>query len=323
MLNYFLWTIRNLPSDDEEKISTFCWQYHPIGIQVRPSMLCPQSDHKMNSALFPIMEDKLNALEPDEIQDGEFELKYSAFKIPKIIDLDIYFDRKPCIDFFDNFKKEFPKLITHDSSIPHQDWLLEWKKDFKPFCLIEPYWVVPTWLSVPSHVSKILRIDPGMAFGTGEHETTQLAAGMLCQVKEKSSVLDVGTGTGILALLASLEGAERVTAIDIDSEAYRVAQENFILNKMPKINLILGPLTFINEKFDLIVANIIESTLIYLKLELIHLMKPKGKLILSGILFENRIQFINSFLLNTDLKLEQEKVSGEWCSFLITKQTVY
>src|SRR5690606_13567455 len=112
-----------------------------------------------------------------------------------------------------------------------------------------------------------LYIDPGMAFGTGTHETTRIAAELMVdaiQSENVSSVLDVGTGTGILAMIAAKSGARAIDAIDIDPESERVANENFARNGCAEIRASTTPLETIQKQYQMVVANIIDGVLIRL-----------------------------------------------------------
>src|SRR5690606_7022875 len=135
----------------------------------------------------------------------------------------------------------------------------------------------------PSEAKRVLRIDPGMAFGTGTHETTQLAAQILSDLAAKQplvSVLDVGTGTGILALLAELLGAEVVQATEIDSEARRVARENLVRNASRSVVVLEDQLESLSNTFQVVMANIIDGVLLELGADLCRRVKPGGHLIL-------------------------------------------
>jgi ribosomal protein L11 methyltransferase len=208
----------------------------------------------------------------------------------------------------------------------HKDWLEEWKKGFKPFPLVGPFWVVPSWFEAPAEAEIPLAIDPGMAFGTGTHATTQMAAALLHRVFKKTEgakakqVIDVGTGTAILAILARLSGAERVVGIDIDPEATRVARENIERNQVSGVEVQDLLLEEVRESFDLVVANIIDGVLLNLKQDLVRVLKYDGKMILTGILEERENQFIDEFLQGTDLKIELRLAKDEWVGFLLSSR---
>lgn len=237
-------------------------------------------------------------------------------------DIDVFFNSRPTQEFFDQVRTLNSNIRLEVFEEEHKDWLEEWKKGFKPFCLVGPYWVVPSWEKAPAEAEFPLWIDPGMAFGTGTHATTQLAAALIYKwfqkplFNEPIEALDVGTGTAILAMLARYCGADDVMAIDIDPEATRVAKENIILN--PKASQVVVSdvlLEEIKSSFHLVIANIIDGVLINIKSDLLRVLKPGGHLIVTGILEERETMFIDEFLKNTNLKIERRLTKDEWVGF--------
>ena len=187
------------------------------------------------------------------------------------------------------------------------------------------YWIVPSWLESPVSPDKTFSIDPGMAFGTGTHATTQLCALQIYKLFKSSpaeSALDVGTGTGILALLCTRLGVKTIAGIDNDPEAVRTARQNQVLNQSnfpTSIAFSEQSLDELTEKFDVVIANIIDGVLVRLFLDLLMKVKMPGFLVLSGILIEREDQFIDDILkiaqtqemiLETVLRLEKD----EWVS---------
>ncbi len=178
---------------------------------------------------------------------------------------------------------------------------------------------MPSWENAPQDCIPLF-IDPGMAFGTGTHETTQLCAELIYEAIRQNqiqSMVDVGTGTGILSFLASKMGVPHVLGTDNDLEAIRVARENAILNNV-NMEFSHQDLSQISQRFDLVVANIIDGILIRLKENLIRKMNPQGKLILSGIILENDQEFKEEFLKGTQLKIEKRLQKGEWVGYLLS-----
>lgn len=164
-----------------------------------------------------------------------------------------------------------------------ENWMENWKQYFKPVS-IPPYTILPTWESVPSQ-SMPIWIEPKMAFGTGTHETTQLVAGELPTiVTAGDQVLDIGTGSGILAIIAEKCGADSVMALDIDPIAIENAQENCELNQCERITLLTGSLADVNDTFNVILANVNAVVLRELADVIIDRIAPGGTLLLSGIL---------------------------------------
>jgi ribosomal protein L11 methyltransferase len=241
--------------------------------------------------------------------------------------LEAYFENPISLEAFEPVK-HFDKSISIEmQKETHKDWMSEWKKGFHAFELMNPYWVVPSWESVPSQCTHPLRIDPGMAFGTGTHDTTKAAAQFtvewfqgLRKNAQSPRVLDVGTGTGILAMIAAYEKASIVYGTEIDPVARETAKENILLNKLESTVQIsddqVENFAEKNEKFDLVIANIIDGILLKLKPYLLAVMKPDAKLILSGILVEREGSFAPQFL-TEDLVLEKRICKGEWLAYQV------
>jgi ribosomal protein L11 methyltransferase len=155
-----------------------------------------------------------------------------------------------------------------------------------------------------------------MAFGTGTHETTQVVAQLLQNESQNSaheSVLDVGTGSGILAVLAHHLGFETVNGNDNDPECLRVAQENVIINKAESsVNILQDDISEISDSYDIVIANIIDGVLIQIQKDLVRCLKPGGRLIVSGILRERWPLFKEKFILNSRLHVKEVIEKGDW-----------
>ena len=174
--------------------------------------------------------------------------------------------------------------------VPYGDWAEGWKQYFKPRKVGRRIVVAPTWEAyTPSGDEIVVRIDPGMAFGTGQHETTTLCVQALEDVLPRyprARVLDVGTGSGILAICAVKLGATSALGTDNDPEAVTAAGENVAVNELGKVVEISGETNFqkLPGEFPIVVANILAETLIALAPGLKGRLAPGGTLILSGIL---------------------------------------
>lgn len=236
-------------------------------------------------------------------------------------DMDVFFESTPGKEFFDQLLEWVPGMKWSIHEEEHKDWLAEWKKGFVPFQLVGPYWVVPSWITPPPEAEKPIIIDPGMAFGTGTHATTKMAAYFvhkLCQSLKPGleySLIDVGTGTAILAMLAKMGGVHDVLGIEIDPEARRVARENIKLNHREDVRITDQLLENVREEFDFVVANIIDGVLITLKDELLRVLKPGGQIFLTGILLEREDDFFAEFIDKTNLKIVRRIEKDEWVGF--------
>ena len=170
------------------------------------------------------------------------------------------------------------------------DWENDWKKHFKPRRIGNHFIVKPTWEEFASGPGDhIITLDPGQAFGTGDHPTTRMCLAFLEEyVEESSAVLDLGCGSGILAIGAKLIGSADVFAIDIDPLAVEVAKENFTLNNV-EVRSEVGDVTELNLEsgWDIVVSNIISATLINLAPDASYALKEGGLWIVSGIIDQN------------------------------------
>ncbi len=182
----------------------------------------------------------------------------------------------------------FPSVELVAKPIYEQDWAVSWREFFGIVDSGGRLLIVPSWIDhTPQSDQLVIRLDPGRAFGTGHHETTRLCLSSLEEhVSEADEVLDVGTGSGVLAIGAVLLGAVRVTAIDIDPVAAEVAVENCKENGvLDRVAVSAGMLTPAHGgRYDLVVANISTDANIGLAPSFAAVTKPGGKLILSGIL---------------------------------------
>ena len=175
-------------------------------------------------------------------------------------------------------------------TILKSDWSEAWKKYFKPVEISEKLLIRPSWLDdEPTPGQKVLQINPGMSFGTGQHATTNYCLKCIDRFAEKGkSLLDAGCGSGILAIAGALLGYEPIDAFDFDPEAVVVAAENAALNQVEKsINLEVGNAADWQgraEKYDLVCANILGHLLIAFRFNIVSWVAPGGLLVLSGIL---------------------------------------
>lgn len=205
---------------------------------------------------------------------------------------------------------------------PARDWNERWMELFKPFAIAKGFVIVPSWERYePRSGERIMHLDPGMAFGTGLHETTRVCANALLEhlpkMKDTLSVLDVGTGSGILAIMARMLGAGRIAAVDNDPDAVAVARENFEKNGCEGI-LTDEDLASIPGQFDVVIANILLPTLLFLEELIAARTKAGGVLILSGITYEQEGEILESYAKHFVL-LSTERL-GEWSALVLRRK---
>jgi ribosomal protein L11 methyltransferase len=214
---------------------------------------------------------------------------------------------------------ELPSSSVRDMNVrevEQRDWLEEWKKNWQPV-EVGRFIIAPPWSDIdetPNHC--VIRIEPGMAFGTGTHETTRLCLAALQSYYEGGSFLDVGTGTGILAIAAAAcAPAAHVEAFDTDPDAIRIASENAVLNGVAdRINFHAGSIDEQTSSADFICANLTADVISSLLPTLVAL--SCGRLVLSGIL-ETQVDKIVAELAQlaiTDVEITQD---GEWVAITI------
>ncbi|RID96521.1 50S ribosomal protein L11 methyltransferase [Streptococcus constellatus] len=209
--------------------------------------------------------------------------------------------------------------------LAEEDWADNWKKYFEPARITHDLTIVPSWTDYEVTTGeKIIKLDPGMAFGTGTHPTTKMSLFALEQVlRGGETVLDVGTGSGVLSIASSLLGAKEIFAYDLDDVAVRVAQENIALNAgTENIHVAAGDLLKgVDIEADVIVANILADILVNLTDDAYRLLKDEGYLIMSGIISE-KWDLVRESAEAAGFFLETHMIQGEWnaCVFKKTKE---
>ncbi|MBQ3080047.1 MAG: 50S ribosomal protein L11 methyltransferase [Clostridia bacterium] len=207
------------------------------------------------------------------------------------------------------------KLTVSTSTIDDEDWAESWKSQYKPFRLGKHIVIRPGWEAYEAKEGdKVVTIDPGMAFGTGTHETTGMCVSLVEEyMKLGMTAMDIGTGTGILAIAAAHMGASRVLASDIDPMAVRVAKENIEINGFSNvIEAVEGNLLEVcKEKADIVIANIIADVIIAISAPVREFVKPGGVFICSGIAREREDEVIKALTDAGYGKLDKRNM-GEW-----------
>ena len=205
--------------------------------------------------------------------------------------------------------------------VQDEEWATAWKQFFKPMN-IGRIVIKPSWEEyVEREDDLVVEIDPGMAFGTGNHPTTQLCLLALQDyVRGGETVLDVGTGSGILAIASAKLGATRVVGLDVDTVAVEAAQENVKrmgMEDVIRIDMADSPSAF-EGSADIVVANIIANVIIAMADDLIAKVKPGGKLIASGII-QDRAEDVKSTLESKGLRLLEDRREGEWVALIMER----
>ena len=210
-------------------------------------------------------------------------------------------------------------LRVETRSVNDKSWADVWKKYFKPFYAGQHLVVKPTWEPFdPAPGDKVIEIDPGMAFGSGTHETTGMCLSILEEnIRGGEEIIDVGTGSGILAIGAALLGAGHVLAIDIDPDAVKVAAENVANNRVQDVVTVQqgNLLEKVDAVCDICVANIISDVIISFAAPLMRHIRPGGLFICSGIV-SLRGDEVAKALLDAGYEILQKYTRGEWTAFL-------
>ena len=286
-------TVVEDPRDIEDlmdKKQTYDWDYLDDGIMEK------MKDKPKVTVYFEETEENLERF-------GQIQLAMSRLKA-----------RERAGDFGDGV--DFGSLKTTTKVDDDGEWKDKWKMYFKPSRISERIVVKPTWETYDKRGDDlVIEIDPGMAFGTGTHETTSLCVKMLeAYQKEGDKVLDVGCGSGILSIAAALLGAKDVLGIDIDPVAVEVAEENIALNKADAVaRAQYGDLTKgVDYQADIIVANLMADLVMMLAEDAAKHLVKGGIFISSGILTEKEVQVVEH-LRKKGFAIMEVKEDGGWC----------
>ena len=230
--------------------------------------------------------------------------------------------------YLEDLRDIFPEMSSSQidfNRIPDQDWGIRWRAFFHPVEISSQLLILPAWEPVPERIpAHLIRIDPGPAFGTGQHATTKLCLRAMEKFRQRESgpwtMLDVGTGSGILAIYGEKLGAERVVAIDIDPDAVDWAAQNISLNGGSSvIELSTVPIDTLDAKFPLICANLILSEIMKLLPRFSRLLKPGGNLIVSGILVD-QVNTVKDGLAQNGLVCLETLTLEEWACMIAASE---
>lgn len=222
------------------------------------------------------------------------------------------------IRFISNFL-DTGEGYTGCSEVDDEDWATAWKKHYKTFHLSEGIVIKPSWENYIEKKDEIvIELDPGMAFGTGTHETTRMCAQLLEKyVKKGDTLIDVGCGSGILSIIAAKLGAESIMAVDVDDVAVRVTRENCRLNQVENfITAVKGVLSDLKaEKADIVVANIIADVIVAISGTVPVYVRPGGYFITSGIIRERKEDVVSAYS-SLGFSLDSAVEMGEWVAMV-------
>ncbi|MDO4568128.1 MAG: 50S ribosomal protein L11 methyltransferase [Clostridia bacterium] len=208
-------------------------------------------------------------------------------------------------------------------SVAEEDWANNWKTYYKPMDIGARLTICPSWEECDAGSRTVLKLDPGMAFGTGSHQTTQLCLELIDEhVAEGAEVLDLGCGSGILSIAALLLGAKSALAVDIDPIVSGIARENALMNGIgDEYEIVIGNVLddaalqarIARRRYDVITANIVASVIIPLSPIASMWLKPEGVFIASGIILD-RLEEVRAAIRQAGLAIMSERVSGEWAA---------
>lgn len=214
-----------------------------------------------------------------------------------------------------DFGLDIGEMVLEVYEVNQQDWENEWKKYYKPVKVSDSIVIKPTWEEYDAALNEtVIELDPGMAFGTGTHETTAMCIRALEKyITSNDTVLDIGCGSGILTIAAAKLGADRVIGVDLDPVAVKVSKENILLNSMSAFTEIRhgNLMEVVSEKADIVVANIIADIIIPLSADVPSFLNKEGIFISSGII-KSRIDEVEKAIAENGLEILEVNIDGEW-----------
>jgi ribosomal protein L11 methyltransferase len=259
---------------------------------------------------FQALIDKKNSYDWDYIDEGLMELEHVKTSVTFYLE-----DTAEGRSLLEQLREKYE---LDWKPVDDSEWKDNWKEYFKPAKITERIVIKPTWEDYEKAENElVIEIDPGMAFGTGTHPTTSLCVKLLEKYIEpgKDAVLDVGCGSGILAIASALLGAKDILAVDIDPVAVEVSKENVELNQLSdKIRVMEGDLTKgLKEKADIVAANLMADLVMLLSKDVAAHLKGKSIYISSGILIEKQEEVVAA-IEECGFRILDILEEGEWCA---------
>ncbi|MEK5069774.1 50S ribosomal protein L11 methyltransferase [Sporosarcina sp. FSL K6-1508] len=216
--------------------------------------------------------------------------------------------------------------VIQTNEVDEEDWATAWKKYYHPVKISGRFTIVPTWEEYEPVESDelIIELDPGMAFGTGTHPTTVMCLQALEKyVKPSDTVVDVGTGSGVLAIGAALLGASRVHALDLDQVAVVAAKENIALNHVEETVKVMhgNLLDSVKEPAEIIIANILAEVIISFSQDAYSILPEEGLFIVSGIIGQKR-DLVKEDLISKGFEIVESVLMEDWVAIIARKRSV-
>ena len=280
-----------------------------------------------NQLTLDVPDDLIDALVGELSADGVAGVWESHAPGPGLTQLVLYFSRRSNLDKAEETVRSIFRRVERQSPLISQtiveecDWTGEWKKSYTSFGIGDDFFVIPSWENCRCPDDRLpIRIDPGQAFGTGTHETTQLTMEALGRwIEPDQVVLDVGTGSGILAIASRLLGAKEVFACDIDPVAAQVAHANIERNGENDVSTFCGSLDAVkNNSIRLLMGNLTADLIIGLFPEFLRVLQRHGIAIFSGILNEQR-EDVCGVIMSSGFSIHEELTRGEWLALVAQK----
>ncbi len=222
-----------------------------------------------------------------------------------------------------NFEINIGDQVLKTALVDEEDWATAWKQYYHPVKISERFTIVPTWenYSPVSTDELIIELDPGMAFGTGTHPTTVMCLQALEKVvKSGDTVVDVGTGSGVLSIGAALLGARKVHALDLDEVAVESARENVVLNKVNNVVEVFhgNLLDSVKESADIVVGNLLAEIIVSFTDDAYSIVKPGGKYITSGIIGFKKDE-VKQALEKSGFVIDEVLMMEDWVAIIATR----